>query len=99
MYVRLKQAEEHIKQMWSIWPEERIQRTGITASSGILMQLRVQPICIYGPFLQRKKITRMILETFAMLVKITAVINNQNNDSLFQWYGITSYPEACEISF
>lgn len=41
----------------------------------------------------------MILEISAMLVKITAIINNQNNDSLFQRCGITSYPEACEILF
>lgn len=56
-------------------------------SSCILMQLRVHPIpfYIYASFLQRKKNMGMISEiTLAMLAVITAKIDNENNDSLFQ---------------
>ena len=34
-----------------------------------------------------------------MLAEITATINNENSDSLFQWSGIISYPEVREIWF
>lgn len=53
--------------------------------------------CIYDSFVQRKKSTWMILEiTSVMLAVITATVNNENNDSIFQRSSIVSHLEVHE---
>lgn len=95
-YVGSNQAKEHVKQMSRICPTERVwglrAQPLATHLCNSVSNIAIIYLILYLQFLStRKKSTWMILEiTFAVLVVIIAIINNWDNDSIFQWSGIVS---------